>query len=67
MAQFPLIEISGLPTERGKQYGAAAKDRILKNIHFYKTLFETYGVEWSRAQKIAKNFEESNTCNFITF
>ncbi len=32
---FPLIEISGAPFERGKQYGKKASDRIYKGIEHY--------------------------------
>lgn len=59
MSQFPLIEISGTPTERGTQYGKEAKEKIHKNIRFYSALFETYGIDWPKAQKIAKSFEQS--------
>ena len=36
---FPIIEISGTPTERGLEYGEKCKDRILKCIKFYKKIF----------------------------
>jgi isopenicillin-N N-acyltransferase-like protein len=37
---FPLIELSGPPRERGRQYGAAAADRIHRSAEIYLTAFE---------------------------
>jgi isopenicillin-N N-acyltransferase-like protein len=35
IAPFPLIEVSGPPHERGRQYGAAAADRIRRGVAHY--------------------------------
>jgi isopenicillin-N N-acyltransferase-like protein len=35
IAPFPLIEVSGPPRERGRQYGAAAADRIRRGVEHY--------------------------------
>jgi isopenicillin-N N-acyltransferase-like protein len=37
---FPLIDLSGPPRERGRQYGAAAADRIHRSAEIYLTAFE---------------------------
>jgi isopenicillin-N N-acyltransferase-like protein len=37
---FPLIELSGPPRERGRQYGTAAADRIHRSAEIYLTAFE---------------------------
>jgi isopenicillin-N N-acyltransferase-like protein len=37
---FPLIDLAGPPRERGRQYGAAAADRIHRSAEIYLTAFE---------------------------
>lgn len=37
--QFPLIDISGEPFNRGRTYGAKCAARIRETVHFYRTLF----------------------------
>jgi isopenicillin-N N-acyltransferase like protein len=37
---FPLIDLSGPSRERGRQYGAAASDRIQRSVEIYLTAFE---------------------------
>lgn len=38
--QFPVIELSGTPKERGLAHGIAVKELIVQNIAFYKTLLK---------------------------
>ncbi len=43
-----LIEISGSPRERGRQYGEAARTPIRKAIEFYREMFaSTIGLGWA--------------------
>lgn len=53
------ITVEGAPRERGRQYGEKAKSLIEKNIRFYRSMFETYGVEWEKAKQIASRFEDA--------
>jgi isopenicillin-N N-acyltransferase like protein len=52
-----LIEISGTPRERGRQYGEAARDQITIAIDYYRGLFErSSGLSWSQAQDIVRHW-----------
>ncbi|WP_118134500.1 C45 family peptidase [Oceanicella sp. SM1341] len=42
----PMIEISGPPEARGRQYGAAADTRIRRGAAFYQSLLEQRGLKW---------------------
>ena len=42
----PLIEVSGTPRERGRQYGEQAKARILRGIAHYSTQLEGSQLGW---------------------
>jgi hypothetical protein len=42
---FPLVEISGGPFERGRQYGAACPDRIGRSVAIYTEQLEKLGVD----------------------
>lgn len=45
---LPLIEISGSPTERGRQYGEAARERIVGSRDYYREAFASSpGLDWS--------------------
>ncbi len=60
-----VIQMSGSPYERGKQYGLAAKERINKVIKEYRILFEKEGnMDWDTAYKKASGYQaiiEKNT------
>ena len=43
--QFPFIEISGSPRERGHQYGAAAAARVRRGVEHYVEQFAAYGLD----------------------
>ena len=45
VTQFPLVQISGSPRERGRQYGVAAADRIAEGIRHYTLQFESFGLD----------------------
>jgi isopenicillin-N N-acyltransferase-like protein len=48
---FPLIEVSGKPFERGRQYGEHARARVERSLANYARLFSFVGMEWSEAQR----------------
>ncbi len=55
-APFPLIEIEGSPTERGRAYGRAAGERILRSIEVYRSALANDGLDWEAARVIARRF-----------
>lgn len=55
----PLIEISGSPRERGRQYGEQAKGRILRGIEHYSAQLEGNRLGWADIQAIVASFEPS--------
>jgi isopenicillin-N N-acyltransferase-like protein len=55
---FPLIEMSGGPEERGRQYGRAAGDRIRRCAEIYLAAFAGQGVSWDRARELARGFAQ---------
>src|SRR4051812_8858074 len=55
---FPLIEISGSPRERGRQYGAAARERILHSVATYARLFAYCGMTWGEAELRALRYRD---------
>ncbi|MDR2331462.1 MAG: acyl-CoA--6-aminopenicillanic acid acyltransferase, partial [Comamonas sp.] len=66
MSPFPLVTLSGAPQARGRQYGAALKDRIARSAALYGGALEKYGISAAHkaaliaeyAQKIA-DFDEN--------
>ncbi len=55
----PLIEISGSPRERGRQYGEQAKARIVRGIEHYSAQLEGNKLGWPDIQAIVTSFEPS--------
>lgn len=53
----PLIEISGPPRERGRQYGEQAAERIQKGIEHYSEQLATSKVTWARIKELVARFE----------
>ncbi|MFE2376784.1 C45 family autoproteolytic acyltransferase/hydolase [Streptomyces sp. NPDC059398] len=52
---IPLIEISGPPRERGRQYGEAARPQIEAALSFYRASFaQRPGLEWHEVTKRAR-------------
>lgn len=57
MTDHLFIHASGTPEDRGRRYGALARDRILRNLAFYADMFEKgWGVPWARAATLAESF-----------
>ena len=56
---FPLIEISGSPTERGLQYGEQAKYKILFSIELYLKSLKDLGLRKEDILDLAKGFVPS--------
>ena len=52
--ECPLIEVSGPPRERGRQYGEQAKARILRGIEHYSGQLETSKLGWPEAKAFAQ-------------
>lgn len=53
----PLIEISGPPRERGRQYGEQAKARILRGVEHYSGQLETSKLGWADIKAIVEIYE----------
>lgn len=53
----PLIEVSGPPRERGRQYGEQAIDRIRRGIAHYSQQLEADQLSWRQLEKIVAQFE----------
>ena len=53
---FPLIEISGAPRERGRQYGEQSAERIARGIKIYRRRLEVRGKDWLKVCNYAENF-----------
>ncbi|MGH6619145.1 MAG: C45 family autoproteolytic acyltransferase/hydrolase [Alphaproteobacteria bacterium] len=55
-APFPLIEMSGPPRERGRQYGSQAADRVGRSVDYYVVQLAASGVAWPRAKALAADY-----------
>jgi isopenicillin-N N-acyltransferase-like protein len=53
----PLIEVSGPPRERGRQYGEQAAGRIRRGIEHYAEQLARDGLDWSGIRSIGSRFE----------
>jgi len=53
---FPLVEVSGPPGERGRQYGRQAGERIAAGVKLYQDVFATRGMTWNQAMQLATEF-----------
>jgi isopenicillin-N N-acyltransferase like protein len=54
---FPEVIVSGSPYERGRQYGAQARDRVHRSIESYAETFEYFaGWDWRRSRDEAMRF-----------
>lgn len=57
--EYPHIRLSGTPWERGRQYGEAARDRILVSKAGYQAAFQFMaGLAWDAAVDAAAVYEE---------
>ncbi|CAL9525822.1 C45 family autoproteolytic acyltransferase/hydolase [Streptomyces albus] len=58
-AELPVIEISGTPRERGRQYGEAARDRLHAAMAYYEAAFgASSGLTWSQVTTRAARWLE---------
>jgi isopenicillin-N N-acyltransferase-like protein len=53
----PLIEVSGPPRERGRQYGEQAATRIRRGIAHYAEQLGRDGLDWPGIARLASGFE----------
>ena len=54
----PRICVSGTPYERGRQYGAQARDRVRLSVQAYQRVFAHYaGWDWPAVRRAAAEFE----------
>ncbi|WP_425450161.1 C45 family autoproteolytic acyltransferase/hydolase [Virgifigura deserti] len=53
---FPLVVVSGEPFERGRQYGAAASDRIARSVDLYSGQLEDLGCGWAEVRRLVDGF-----------
>ncbi|HEY1930905.1 MAG TPA: C45 family peptidase [Acetobacteraceae bacterium] len=51
---FPLIDLAGPPRQRGRQYGAAAADRIHRSAEIYLTAFEKQRLNADRVRALVE-------------
>jgi isopenicillin-N N-acyltransferase-like protein len=58
MTRLPLIEISGAPRERGRQYGEQAREQIERSIAWYSEQFSaTASLSWDVILENARRWE----------
>lgn len=53
----PLIEVSGTPRERGRQYGEQARARVRLGIGHYTEQMGSHDLTWSQVSDLAIRFE----------
>ncbi len=54
---FPRVQVRGLPRERGRQYGAAARERVLVSLESYERVFKYYaGWDWGKVRREAAGY-----------
>jgi isopenicillin-N N-acyltransferase-like protein len=56
-APSPLVEVTGSPTERGRQYGEQARDRIRRGIEHYTEQLAGRSLTWDDIGRLALQFE----------
>ncbi len=54
---FPLIEVSGGPRERGRQYGEQASGRIRRGIEHYSSQLSANELQWSDHKDITRRLQ----------
>ncbi len=58
MSEFPHVRVSGSAVERGRQYGAQARDRVRRSVSAYERVFQHYaGWDWGVVRREAARFE----------
>jgi isopenicillin-N N-acyltransferase-like protein len=53
---FPLIEVSGPPRERGRQYGRQAAGRIALGIEHYASQLERVSFDWASIRELVREY-----------
>lgn len=56
MDNFPLIDLSGSPRERGLQHGAAVPERVLRSTALYRGQMERRGLDVAQQSRLAREF-----------
>ena len=55
---IPLVRVEGTSYERGRQYGAQARDRVHLSVQAYQRVFAHYaGWDWPEVRRVATGFE----------
>src|SRR5579862_9925803 len=58
MTAIPRIRVAGSAYERGRQYGAQARDRVHRSVQAYRHVFAYYtGWDWDTVRRTAAGFE----------
>ena len=58
--EIPWVRVAGTPYERGRQYGAQARDRVHLSVRAYQRVFAHYaGWDWPTVRRAAAGFEPS--------
>ena len=52
----PLIDVSGAPFERGRQYGSQASERISKGVSHYAVQLESLGLGWPEIRSLVADY-----------
>lgn len=55
-APFPLIEVSGPPRERGRQYGRQAATRIARGVEHYAAQLGRMRVDWPAVRGLVQDY-----------
>ena len=55
---FPILDIAGTASERGRMHGALAKRQVERSIANYRSLFEHCGIGWQEAQRLGGGYRE---------
>ncbi|HYG68451.1 MAG TPA: hypothetical protein VD838_12350, partial [Anaeromyxobacteraceae bacterium] len=53
---FPLIDLSGAPYERGRTHGAAVPERVARSIALYRGELERRGIAVAEVHRLAREF-----------
>jgi len=58
MTAIPRVRVAGTARERGRQYGAQARDRVHRSVQAYRDVFAYYaGWDWDTVRRAAAGFE----------
>ncbi|MGH3259965.1 MAG: C45 family autoproteolytic acyltransferase/hydrolase [Streptosporangiaceae bacterium] len=58
MTAIPRVHVAGTAYERGRQYGAQARDRVHRSVRAYRDVFAYYaGWDWDTVRRAAARFE----------